>query len=193
MNLAVELTMWMAMETFKFFGLSFPSVHAIYAALGNRKFDLRPKWKLRVTTIYIRKYGLGFSPPLFLNGSQTCDALFRLPRSTNFCLRYTSLSLCVQCKHIIYSFLEARFSRFTLESRIGHPHSVVHDCTMCPQSILLQWHSYWGSFLFQQLFFSLGGLYARQARAHLTNKETENWVPVKLAQYMNHKDQRISL
>ena len=48
-------------------GLSF-RVHAIYAALGNRKFDLRPKWKLRVTTIYIRKYGLGFSP-LFLNGS----------------------------------------------------------------------------------------------------------------------------
>ena len=37
-------------------------VQAIYAALGNRKFDLRPKWKSRVTTIYIRKYGLGFCP-----------------------------------------------------------------------------------------------------------------------------------
>ena len=48
----------------------------------------------------------------------------------------THLSLCVQCKHIIYSFLEARLSRFTLESRIGHPHSVVYDCTMGPQSIL---------------------------------------------------------
>ena len=109
---------------------------------------------------------------------------------------HISLSLCVQCKHIIYSFLEARFSRFTLESRIGHPHSVAYDCTMGAQSILLQWHSYWGSFLFQQLYFSLGGLYSRQARAHLTNKETENWdnwVPVKLAQYMTHKDQRISL
>ena len=104
-NLPVEPTMWMAMETFKFFGLSFPSVHAIYAALGNRKFDLRPKWKLRVTTIYIRKYGLGFSPPLFLNGSQTCDALFRLPRSTNFCLRYTSLSVrAVQAYYLLFSW-----------------------------------------------------------------------------------------
>ena len=43
-------------------------VQAIYAALGNRKFDLRPKWKSRVTTIYIRKYGLGFYPRFFSTG-----------------------------------------------------------------------------------------------------------------------------
>ena len=74
-------------------------------SFSNRKFDLRPKWKLRVTTIYVRKYGLGFSPSLaFLNGAQSRDLRLRL-RRPNFPAIHITVRvrvLCVQARGTLF-------------------------------------------------------------------------------------------
>ena len=74
-------------------------------SFSNRKFDLRPKWKLRVTTIYVRKYGLGFSP--FPRISQrrvvtwpslTAAASSEFPRDTH----HRTYVLCVHARGTLF-------------------------------------------------------------------------------------------